>query len=55
MRLAWGEPGSPFHGKYYTIPPPGILNTGNALKRDARGTRSAWCLGRFAIQITAPG
>ncbi|HEV7663773.1 MAG TPA: LLM class flavin-dependent oxidoreductase [Chloroflexota bacterium] len=29
IRLAWTEPEFAFHGKHYTIPPEGILNTGN--------------------------
>ncbi len=29
MRRAWEEPEFNFHGKHYTIPPEGILNTGN--------------------------
>lgn len=29
MRLAWEQPEFSFHGKYYNIPPEGILNTGN--------------------------
>ncbi len=29
MRLAWSEPEFSFHGKYFNIPPEGILNTGN--------------------------
>jgi alkanesulfonate monooxygenase SsuD/methylene tetrahydromethanopterin reductase-like flavin-dependent oxidoreductase (luciferase family) len=31
MRLAWEQPEFAFHGKHYTIPPAGILNTGNPL------------------------
>jgi alkanesulfonate monooxygenase SsuD/methylene tetrahydromethanopterin reductase-like flavin-dependent oxidoreductase (luciferase family) len=31
MRLAWEQPEFSYKGKHYTIPPPGILNTGNPL------------------------
>jgi alkanesulfonate monooxygenase SsuD/methylene tetrahydromethanopterin reductase-like flavin-dependent oxidoreductase (luciferase family) len=31
MQLAWEEPEFSYQGKHYTIPPPGILNTGNPL------------------------
>ncbi len=30
MRLAWENTEFSYHGKHYTIPPAGILNTGNA-------------------------
>jgi alkanesulfonate monooxygenase SsuD/methylene tetrahydromethanopterin reductase-like flavin-dependent oxidoreductase (luciferase family) len=31
IRLAWEQPEFSYHGKHYTIPPAGILNTGNPL------------------------